>query len=154
GAVLAGILDDAALAAALGAGLRHREEALRELDAARALAAAAALDAGAGLGARALAGVARRHAVELKRQLRAVGRVLEPDVDLVLEVVPAPPAAAGSSAAPAAALRAEHALEEVAEDVADVDALAERVLALEPAAEAAGAALHAGLAELVVQLAL
>src|SRR5262249_31093794 len=76
-AVLAGLLDDLAFAAAFGTSLRHGEEALGELDAAAAAAALAALERRARFGAAALASVAGHGALVMQRQLRAVVRVLE-----------------------------------------------------------------------------
>src|SRR6185312_10231125 len=76
-AVLARIVDDRALALALRAGLRHREEALRELDTAGAAALRAALRLRTRLGAGAAARAARLGARELERHLHALKRVLE-----------------------------------------------------------------------------
>ena len=96
------VVDHRAGAMAVGAGLRHREDALAlSLDAA-ALADRADARRGAGLGARAVAGRTRLRRRHRQRHLGAVDRLLEGQRDLGLEVTPARRSLSRAAADPAA----------------------------------------------------
>ena len=108
------VLDLGAGPAALGAGMRDREEALALADDAAALAARAHRRRRSGLRARAAAGRAGRRDRHGDRHLRALHRLVERNVDLGLEVAAAlrPVARAPPGAGRAGA-------EQVGEDVPD-----------------------------------
>src|SRR5262249_42268051 len=95
-------------AAALGAGLRHGQEAVIATHLARAAAHVAGLEAAAGLDAGSGARLAGFQTRDLDLRLEPGRGLLEGDLQLVLEIL----AARGARAAPAAAAR-----EEVLEDV-------------------------------------
>ncbi len=149
-ALPAGVLHALALPPAVRAGLGHGEEALRELHPPHAPAGGTALQGRAVLGARAFADRAGLHAVEVQGELHPPEGVLQRDVDLVLEVRPAPGPA--PTAAAAAASAAEELLEDVAEHLAHVHAAAgEGLSAREASGEAPGPG-EARFAVLVVDL--
>ena len=138
-AVLAGVGDDTALAAAAIAGGHVDELAEDALLGAAHLAGAVALGAAlglrAGLGAQSIADGADLGGLDLDLLVRAEDRFLEADRDAAADV------GAARGAAVAARLRpAEERIEDVAEAAE----------ALEPAREALGAALRGGMAEAVV----
>src|ERR1700743_1231754 len=116
----AGGLDDLAAAAALGARLGDREEALVLRVDAAAFAARAGDRRGAGRGAGAVAGLAAFLLRHCDAALGAVGRLVEAQVDLGREVTAAARLRAGA-AAPAAAV------EDAAEDVAEIGTEAARL---------------------------
>src|SRR3989475_2223970 len=128
GALAAGarIRDDGALPVAVAARLGDREEALLEAHLPRAAALRAGARRGPRLGAASAARVARRQAGHRDRLLAPERRLLEADLEVVAEVLPAPRPTA-PAAAPA---RAEEVSEQVADDVlavaADVETRASR----------------------------
>src|SRR5204863_8284417 len=120
GALAAGarVRDDRALPVAVAARLGDREEALLEAHLPRAAALRTGARRGPGLGAAAAARVAGRQAGHRDRLLAPEGRLLEADLEVVAEILPAPHAAA-SAARPAGA---EEVAEQVADDVLEVAA--------------------------------
>src|SRR5206468_9375283 len=89
-----------ARALTLGAGLRDGEEAVRAPDLAAAAAEVAHLEAAARLDAGSAARVARLEPRDLDLRLDAGRRLLERDLELVLEVLAAGGAGAAASAPP------------------------------------------------------
>src|SRR5438034_3927202 len=120
GALAAGarIRDDGALPVAVAARLGDREEALLEAHLPRAAALRAGARRGPRLGAASAARVARRQAGHRDRLLAPERRLLEADLEIVAEVLPAPRPTA-PAAGPA---RAEEVSEQVADDVLEVAA--------------------------------
>ena len=150
---LAGLVDDFAGAAALGAGgarLHHAEgRALVDRDMARALAVRADLRRRAGGAARALAVRAALDAADRDLLLAAEGGLLEADVQRGAQVV------ALARRVRVGARRAAEAAEDVAEDVAEAPEAAKASEAVKPAEAArARVGIEGGEAELVVLLAL
>src|SRR5437867_9365085 len=136
GALAAGarIRDDGALPVAVAARLGDREEALLEAHLPRAAALRAGARRGPRLGAASAARVARRQAGHRDRLLAPERRLLEADLEVVAEVLPAPRPTA-PAAGPA---RAEEVSEQVADDVLEVAAESEPAASRRPLREAAG----------------
>ncbi len=135
-AVGTGLLDDLALAPALGAGLLDGEEALLHPHLADAVTGGAGLGLGPGLGAGAAAELALHQGGDADLDLLARDRVLESEAEVITQV--------GTRARAAAAAAAEDVAEDIAEDVLET-----RPRKVSGAAETA-ARLDPGVAELVV----
>src|SRR5690606_14239421 len=112
------VVDDVALAPAVGAGLREAEEALVVVEHAAAAALRAGVGRRSGTGSAAVARRARRLAREVDRGRQALHRVLEVEVELGLEVLA--PVGTGAPAGPACGSAPTPAAEQAAEHVADV----------------------------------
>ena len=146
-AVLTGLVDDLALAAALGAGGGGGEDTHGglppHLDSAGAVAVRAHLRRGAGGAAVAVAGVTGLHPLHGDGLLTAEGRLFEADGHGQADAL-APLGGVGVGAPSAAKTAAEEAAEDVAQ-VAEVEAAVEST-----AATGAEVGIHTGVAKLVV----
>ena len=111
---LARVLVDLPLSVALRARPRNGEESLTHPDLAAASAGVAGLPLGSGLAAASVAALARLRTRDLNLRLHARRRLFQGQLHLVLEVLPAP-----TAAAPAALASGEEVLEDVLEQGAE-----------------------------------